>query len=197
MSAPATPTSEQTPSREVWLQSLATALDETLFENKTPKYRVTCGWPSRGATAQSKRVIGQCFYTDSSADETHELIISMYLDDPMEVAATLAHEMIHAIVGYDAGHKGPFRQLATEIGLVGKMTATEAGEVFKQSVGPILEKMGPYPHAKLDPNAGRKKQSTRLIKAECHCGYNVRITRKWLDEMGAPHCPAHGEMAVA
>lgn len=46
----------------------------------------------------------------------------------------------------------------------------------------------------------KKKQSTRLLKCSCQnegCGYTVRITRKWLDELGAPHCPMHGEMASA
>lgn len=48
------------------------------------------------------------------------------------------------------------------------------------------------------------KQSTRLLKAICgdagsdgeHCGYTVRITRKWVEELGAPHCPVHGSMEV-
>lgn len=38
---------------------------------------------------------------------------------------------------------------------------------------------------------GKKKQSTRMIKASCpECGYTVRVTRKWLDTAGAPICPA-------
>ncbi|MBO6507332.1 MAG: SprT-like domain-containing protein [Roseibium sp.] len=182
--------------REAWLLRLASELDTKLFGEEMPVYRVTCGWPSRGATSQKKRTIGQCFCPTASTDGTAELIVSMWLDDPMEVAATLAHEMIHAIVGIEAGHKGPFRALALQIGLEGKMTATTAGEAFKQTVQPILDELGPYPHAKLDPKSGPKKQSTRLIKAECGCGYTVRVTRKWLEEVGAPLCPLHGEMAV-
>jgi hypothetical protein len=27
--------------------------------------------------------------------------------------------------------------------------------------------------------------------------YTVRTTRQWIDDMGAPHCPEHGEMQVA
>lgn len=39
-----------------------------------------------------------------------------------------------------------------------------------------------------------KKQTARLLKAECaECGYTVRVTAKWL-EVGPPHCPAHGAM---
>lgn len=45
------------------------------------------------------------------------------------------------------------------------------------------------------------KQSTRLLKAVCQanqdgqqCGYTVRVTRKWVDQLGAPPCPVHGPM---
>jgi hypothetical protein len=35
------------------------------------------------------------------------------------------------------------------------------------------------------------------LKAECgDCGYTVRVTRKWVDDVGVPHCPAHGSMHV-
>lgn len=40
----------------------------------------------------------------------------------------------------------------------------------------------------------KKKQTTRLKKAECsQCGYTVRLTQKWL-EVGPPGCPLHGAM---
>ena len=36
---------------------------------------------------------------------------------------------------------------------------------------------------------------SRSIKVECgECGYVARVTRKWLD-LGAPHCPEHGQMS--
>jgi hypothetical protein len=47
--------------------------------------------------------------------------------------------------------------------------------------------------------AAPKVLTTRLIKVVCKnraCGFNCRITRKWIDEVGAPHCPAHGKMRV-
>ena len=76
------------------------------------------------------------------------------------------------------------------------MTATVPGDAFKAMIAPILEKLGEYPHAKLDAST-RKKQTTRLVKCHCvTCGYTVRTTSKWL-ALGAPHCPAHGEMTAA
>jgi hypothetical protein len=70
---------------------------------------------------------------------------------------------------------------------------TEAGEAFKQAVAPILEAVGPHPRAELSKKT-RTKQGTRLLKLQCPtCPYTVRITRKWLDEVGAPACPTHGD----
>jgi len=47
------------------------------------------------------------------------------------------------------------------------------------------------------PTSSRPKtQTTRLRKACCaECGYTVRVTAKWL-EVGPPHCPLHGAMAL-
>ena len=70
------------------------------------------------------------------------------------------------------------------------MTATTESKAFKQRVQPWLNELGKYPHAKLDAT-NRKKQTTRLIKAQCtECEYNVRVTRQWLD-VGNPICPTH------
>ena len=60
-----------------------------------------------------------------------------------------------------------------------------------------LEGGVPYPHSKLNVTLETKPQTTRMIKCECAtCGFVVRTTRKWLDEVGAPHCPNDGEMEV-
>ena len=54
------------------------------------------------------------------------------LKDPLEVAATLVHELVHILaVGVEEGHRGKFTKLAKAIGLEGKMTATHAGETLK------------------------------------------------------------------
>jgi len=187
--------------RESYLRALAEGF-EPLFQAHgaaLPAYRVTCGWPSRSALSEKTRRIGECWPDCASADQTHEIIISMGLDDPIEVAGVLAHEMVHAAVGCEHGHRAPFKRLALSIGLVGKMTDTTAGDAFKQYAQPVIDKLGPYPHARLD-GTNKRKQGTRMIKASCdECaaesengqGYTVRLTRKWLDQVGPPICPAH------
>lgn len=176
--------------REDWLVELATRL-EVLFKQHgatLPKYRVTCGFPSTGGLSAKNRTIGQCWSPEASADNTTEIIIGITQDDPMRVAGVLAHEMVHAAVGVAAGHRGPFRKLALDIGLEGPMTATTEGEAFKQAAQPMLDAIGDYPHAKLDATK-RKKQGTRMIKASCTaCGYTVRSTAKWIG-IATPTCP--------
>jgi hypothetical protein len=127
----------------------------------------------------------------ASKDGHIEIMVSPVLDDPMRVAGVLAHELVHATGRH--GHKGPFATLARAIGLEGKMTATTEGEALKRAVAPILEAVGPYPHAELTKTA-RKRQGTRLLKLQCPtCLYTVRITRKWLDEVGPPACPTQSD----
>ena len=176
--------------REDWLIELATRLEVLLKEHGAtlPKYRVTCGFPSSGGLSAKNRTIGQCWSPEASADNTTEIIIGITQDEPMRVAGVLAHEMVHAAVGVAAGHRGPFRKLALDIGLEGPMTATTEGEAFKQAVQPMLDEIGNYPHAKLDATK-RRKQGTRMIKASCTaCGYTVRSTAKWI-AIATPTCP--------
>lgn len=165
-----------------------------IVQAKLPdRFRVTMSLTKR------KKAIGVCYHPDCSGDQTYEILIRLDQANPMEVAAVLAHELIHSAVGLEHGHKGEFKRVALEIGLEGKMTNTVAGDLFKSSMKKILEDAGPFPHAALDWNgkkSGPKKQTTRMKKTECQeCGYTVRVTEKWL-EVGPPSCPEHGSMQI-
>src|SRR3546814_9319641 len=80
------------------------------------------------------------------------------------------------------------------------MRSTTPGEAFLAAVAPILDAVGPLPHARLDTDGvstAPKKQKTRMLKCECAtCGYTARTARKWLEQAGAPLCPIedHGQM---
>jgi len=184
--------------REQWLTQAAQEIETTLFKplNKSlpEKWRVACSWPSRRASAKNASgTIGQCFDPAASADGTAEMLVSMSQDDPMEVLAILAHEMVHAIEGLEAGHGKVFKRTALAIGLTGKMTATRPSDTFKQSVSPIIEKLGDYPHAAVDLTT-RKKQTTRMIKMECRdCGYIARTSRTNIEKHGSTICPCNHE----
>jgi hypothetical protein len=161
--------------------------------------RYTCGFPSKSALSRKRRRIGECWDKGSSQDNTFEISVSPVLDDPAEVLAVLVHEMVHAAVGLDCGHKGPFRQCALALGLEGKMTATVAGKALHAELVALAGELGPYPHARLEGGRsnGPPKQTTRLLKAECPCGYIIRVTRKWMDDAGLPTCPCGGQFVEA
>jgi hypothetical protein len=203
--------------REAWLQALIAEMRPVFAKHGATipeNVRVSCGFPSVGGRSGFKRqTIGECWSPIRSEDGSWEIFINPTLAKPMRVAGVTGHEMIHATVGLEAGHRGPFKQLALAIGLTGRMSATTEGEDFIRTFTPILEDLGPYPHAALDArsrlqkpepgeaplSSGPKTQSTRLHKVMCrHCGYVARVTMKWLNE-GMPVCPivGHGSMLMA
>ena len=177
--------------REQWLNAF-TKRAVTVFKRfgyEIPKnVRCSVGWSSKGA--RSNR-IGECWSDLSSADGTFEIFISPLMDDASRVADILTHELIHATVGLEAGHKKPFVQCMHAVGLTGKATATVAGPQWHIWADPILASLGPLPHAALTPGGnGEKKQTTRMIKCECpDCGFVMRTTVKWLESSENLECP--------
>lgn len=183
--------------REEWLNAAAQAV-RPLFDEQGaadyPKFRVSCGFPKGGRGA-----IGQAWTPSASGDATAELFISPKLEELVKVGSAgvldvLVHELIHAVVGNEAGHKGPFRKLAKAIGLQGKMTATVTDEALANRLLELTAALGPYPHAQLS-SLTVTKQTTRMLKVQCDgCGFTCRTTRKWLDEVGTPTCACGTEM---
>lgn len=155
-----------------------------------PKYRVSVGWPlGKRPGKNTSNTIGQCFCSSCSKDGTHEVFISPALDDAEVVLATLLHELVHAFVGIKAKHGRDFKVIAVKAGLTGKMTATVASDDLKPKLADLAKKLGDYPHAALGSKGKTitPKQTTRLIKLECECGYIIRTTQKWID-VGVPTC---------
>jgi hypothetical protein len=185
--------------RESWLNKMVERLRPLFREAGYPlpaKVRVSCGWPTHRAVAASgkSRTLGQCFATEASAGEINEIFVSPCISDGKAAAAILCHELCHAADNCEHGHKAEFKRIALAIGLIGKMTATQAGPELTQRLNVFFADLGPYPHATLDFELGRKKQSTRMLKLTCHnCGYTVRTTAKWL-EQGVPTCPCGEDM---
>lgn len=175
--------------RETWLNALA-ALMAPRFEElgkPIPKFRVAVGWTSAGKTS---KIGGECWHSSNSADKVFEILCAPILDDSMEVAAVLAHELSHAAAGFKHGHKGDFATLMKSLGLVRPYTSSVPGPQFKEWVQPFLDKLGKIPHARimlqpersprdLAEDAGdegvdeggssnqKKKQTTRMLKATC------------------------------
>lgn len=191
--------------RESWLNRVAIGMAPLFEALGTPlpsRVRVAIGFTSRGAKGNA---IGECWDNRCSGDGHFEIFIRPDLAHaadamPAQIAAILAHELVHAAVGIAAGHGTAFKRIAIGLGLVGPMRATTPGAPFLATVTPILAAAGPLPHARLDTGSATtrpKKQATRLLKCECEtCGYTVRTARKWLETIGAPLCPTAGHGAM-
>ena len=182
--------------REEWLNAALSELREHVFTangvvwKPDLKIRVSCGWPPSKALSTKRRTIGFCHTREQSKDQTSEVFVSPFIDDSLEVLATEAHEIIHAIDNCKSHHKGFFLKTMKEIGLEGKPTATHASSDMIVRLNGIIGRIGTYPHSTLNPASRDKKQTTRMVKAECpECGYVIRTTRKWIDEAGLPVCP--------
>ncbi|WP_269717200.1 SprT-like domain-containing protein [Caulobacter sp. NIBR2454] len=191
--------------RESWLNGVAAGmapLFEALGAPLPDRVRVAIGFTSAG---RRSRAIGECWDNRRSADGHFEIFIRPDLAHapdamPAQIAAILAHELVHAAVGIKAGHGKSFKRVALGLGLVGPMRATTPGEAFLATVAPILAAAGPLPHARLDTGGlttAPRKQAVRMLKCEClACGYTVRTARKWLETAGAPLCPIPGHGAM-
>jgi len=168
-------------------QYLVQAASELHVITHHPEVKVSVGFPKGSRGKSTAHAIGQCA-KGVEKDGVHHIFISPVLDEattPTGVLATLVHELVHASVGLEAGHKTPFKRLAEKCGLEGKMTATEAGEGLLVRLNDLSKELGPYPHRALTLGLGLgiKKQGTRMLKASCpKCGYTVRLAKKWADE---------------
>ena len=183
--------------REEWLQLGVRCLAPLVFKHDLEQtIKVSCGWPSTKARAASGKRIGECWSTECSAEGVNQIFISPLLHDSREVLAVLTHELVHAAVGVECGHRGAFVNRAKQVGLEGKPTATYAGKELEGKLSIIVESIGLYPHEEFTPSdKEQKKQSTRMIKLECRCGYVARTTRKWI-AVGVPTCCCGGEFEV-
>jgi len=179
--------------REQWLQAGVARLRKLIPASyAVPDVRVSCGFPKN---ARGKgHTIGQCWYT--AEDGVAQVFISPTQVYAPRILDVLLHEMGHAILGSDVGHKKEFKRFMDDVGLEGKATATVASDKLSEKLVMMSKMLGDYPHSKLTARAGMKKQSTRLLKVECECcGYVVRTTQKWIDT-GLPSCPQGIEMEV-
>lgn len=192
--------------REEWLRAAVDILRPRFVSVDLPlpeKLRVSCGFPAGSARSKGK-AIGQCWVRKASESEHAEIFVSPVLAKATRVLDVLLHELIHAGDDCKSGHKGTFKRVAEHFGLEGKMTATVAGDKLNSWLeSDIIAVIGEYPHSALcgspTGTSSPKKQSTRLLKAACvDCGYTVRVTKKWVEEAGAPLCPCNSEaMEVA
>lgn len=181
--------------REQWLLAAISLLDREFFDGngyKLPEKRAcSCGFP-KGGRGHS---IGQCWAPETSKDGTINMFICPTQDEPIRVLDILLHELIHAQVGTAAGHKGPFKKLMKEFGLVGKATATfaEEGSELWLKLSRLATELGPYPHKAMVPppkKTGRGSMGGWIrLKSTQNEEFKVLCSPKMIEECGWPRDP--------
>lgn len=138
----------------------------------------------------------------------------------IQLAGTTIHELAHVVAGHEAGHGRAWKDACARLGL---RRANAAGHVYRlasfepdlryalatmerprdgapKSLASILGvQVTPKPCGAGNGSRGGKSRGpgsgSRMHKVQCGtCGYVARVSGKWLDQAGAPHCPNHGEM---
>ena len=135
--------------REAWLHHVAQCMGPMFEKLGAPlpaHLRIAIGFTSSG---RRSRNIGECWDNQCSEDRHFEIFIRPDLNEfkdlmSMQVAAILAHELVHAAVGVAARHGKAFRRVARGIGLVGQMAATTAGPEFEQACGRYWKAQDPF-----------------------------------------------------
>lgn len=176
--------------REEWLDSACKRMkpwvDACASSGEFELPLVSVGWP-KGHRGRG-HAIGQCWDKKQSGDQTRaHIFIAPDQVDPEEVLATLLHELVHASVGTACGHRNAFRKVAIELGFEPPMRSTPVGEDLKKLLAAVAQQVGEYPHPGLV--SVKVKVGSRLLKVYCpSCGCIARMTRKWIEQVGTPHC---------
>lgn len=183
--------------REQWLNDLATELAPKFEAYGSPlptSLRLACGFPSKGGRA---KVIGECHYPENSDGQYTEIFIRPDRCEPLEVGAIVLHELCHAALGPGFGHGKEFKKIATAKGLVGKMRSTEAGPQAIELLTPIIEKIGPYPHHRLNLSFQPRAQASHPHRnLNCpECGFHAKVLLNQMD-WGRLTCPVDGAMLL-
>lgn len=178
--------------REEWLNAFiekARSHFDAANASLPSNVRVAVGFTSRGIRGTR---IGECWSSDASSDGHFEIFIKPTLNDAVDVAHVLTHELVHAAVGLKEGHGQVFKRVATSLGLGGKMTATVPGEHWYKWALPVIEALGPMPYGSLsgELSSARPKQRTAMLKVECPvCSFLARVTKKHIEPHAFLNCP--------
>ena len=196
------PRKKKITNREEWLNAAALAMKPWLLDTEAGKeYEdpyISVGFPKGSRGRNVSNAIGQCWDKASSSDKQRaHIFIIPTMTKPVDILAVLLHELVHASVGNECGHRGPFKSCAVELGLTGKMTATVPGPDLTSRLETLAGKLGDYPHAGLKvPKRG--SVGSRLLKVACPgCGCIIRMTQKWIDEIGCPTCGCGTDMELS
>lgn len=160
--------------REAWLSQLVTLLrpDFGAAGLEIPqRVRCSCSFPFM----EGPVTIGQAFWGPSTLDGIPHVLVSPLLSDPISVAATVIHELIHVAVP-TPHHHDDFADLATYLGLVPPLDCAIASPDLEHRLDRLIQtRLGPYPHSPIvledaaaTTNSACRSGSARGFHAQCN-----------------------------
>lgn len=184
--------------REAWLTDMAKQVEPLFSQFKLDPYRVSCGWPSCKGLAGRGRVVGECTAKEASKGKVCEIFISPLLDQPLEVAGTLCHEIAHVAAGVYAQHGKEFVRVCRAVGLTkGKPTTIMPGDRLNARLSKLIETQGEYPHQCIQPVLRKVEKISTTARLMCEvCGCRLSMSLKWLESAGPPLCGCGGKVLV-
>lgn len=175
--------------RERWLTEAAGYIADDLIAQHAqltaPTVRLSIGQPTGSTTA-----VGQCYPRSRSTDNTNHIFISPSLSDSLEILRVLTHELIHAYLDCQDGHKGRFRSIALAVGFTPPLTSINTTEALDSALIGYIDLLGPIPHARLDTTP-QKRQRGRQLKVFCSndaCGFKFHTSRMQINRIRYTEC---------
>jgi len=189
--------------REDWMQQIGDAiLDDILMPHAEkldldrPQVGYMTSFPP--AVRKPEAVLGFCMSRDCSTDRVNRVSLNPGIDDSLKAAAVLTHELIHAILDNQDGHKLRFAKIAKAVGFAVPLDQFNPTPALFDALQPYIDFLGPIPtDAVLLPSYRAKpKQKSRQIKCECSaCGFTFRAPMKQLIKLHAESpCPVCEEI---
>lgn len=140
-----------THTRESWLRAAVEVFRPRFDEIGFPlpsDIHISVGF-AHGARAENGKILGQCWKRAASKDGINHIFVSPESGDTVEVLETVLHELIHAALDCEDGHRGRFAEAATRLGFMGPMTATPSSVELAAELMTIAATLGNYPHGEL------------------------------------------------
>jgi len=140
--------------------------------------------------------LGACQGRYDTELKVHKFKVAPSLNDSYLVLKLITHDLVHALVGERCRHGGEFITVARGIGLEGNRAICLPSSKHNGLFTSFLDLHGSIPDTIFELKK-KMPEKSRNIKIECHvvtenikCGYNFRLSSKWLD-LGIPSCPIH------
>lgn len=174
---------------EEWYRKAVDAFKRTFKDlgYEIPVYDISSGFTDAGTRVT--RVLGQCWTNNASSKGRPHIFLNPRYTEPVGLIAVVLHEVIHATVGVDQGHRGKFRSVAQSLGFIPPLKYINIDDDLKGKCETIAARLGEFPRSAFV--AKIRKQTTRLIKCVCEtCGFTFRTTKFWIEQSGNDlRCP--------